>query len=293
MYKVFIDGQHGTAGSRLSALLQTHESIDLIVLDEGLKRNKKETDSCISEADLVVLCLPEKSIIEAVESIPNDKMLLDCSSIFRCNPHWVYGLPELGEEQRSLISTSKRVANPGCFATAFIVLCKPLLEVGLLNEYSELTASSINGYSAGGKRMIKRYEAGDIKASLHALNQSHKHLAEMTLFSGLKREPVFIPSVGCHKEGLVLSISSQEFLRDEIFAAYSKYENEKFVKVMNTTPNTLTAVYETDNNLEIYVTGTNKRILVTGRMSNLLKGAAGTAVQNINLMLGLPECQGL
>ncbi len=249
----------------------------------------------IDAADIIVFCLPDKVVSQSLELVPDNKKLLDCSQLFRCDPQWVYGLPELNGRQRSLIGRSQRVSNPGCFATAFILAARPLLNNAVLVNDPLLTAYAITGYSAGGKRMIAQYESRQSQAVMHSLNLNHKHLPEMKMYSTLKREPLFIPSVSTHKEGLILSIPLlTEWSRIQIVEMYRKtYRDEKSIQVCEDKPNKLSASYSSTNTVEIYVTGDSKRVIVTVKLSNSMKGAAGNALQCINLMLGLDEWMGL
>ena len=292
MLKVYIDGQHGTSGLRLSSLVEEHPLLTFLHMPESERRNKEWRQQCFAEADLVILCLPDSQVEETLKLIPANKRVLDCGVTFRSHAEWAYGLPELGRHQRSIITKAKYVANPGCFALAFILIVKPLIEAGYLKTNETLSAFALNAYSAGGQRMIKHYESGRLKGQFHGLNQSHKHIKEMMTFSGLNQKPVFIPSVGTHKEGLILTVPVAGVNRSTLLDFYTeRYLNESLITLCTDTSDSLSPIY-LNNGIEIYVNGTADSI-VTARMSNLLKGAAGTALQNINLMLGLDECLGL
>jgi N-acetyl-gamma-glutamyl-phosphate reductase len=292
MFKIYIDGQYGTSGLRLSSLIEKHPSLSLIRIAEIERRNVKRRKQCFKDADLVVLCLPNNQVNEAFELIPDTKKVIDCGVTFRSHLEWIYGLPELGGQQRNLISNAKYVANPGCFALAFILVVRPLIDSGYLKPEDVVSVFAVNGYSAGGQRMIKYYESGRLQGQLHGLNQEHKHIPEMMRFSGLNKSPMFIPSVGSHKEGLVLTLPVPRAKRNVLLDVYAEvYQGEDLVTICGDCSNSLSATF-LKRGVEIYVNGTENSI-VSVRMSNLLKGAAGTVLQNINLMLGMDECLGI
>ena len=294
MKRVYIDGQHGTAGLKLSKLLEEHPYVELLSIDSDKKREKAVRLSLMESADLVVFCLPQSSVKDAIKEVPEGKKVIDCSNAFRCDKAWTYGLPELGVKQRQLIQNSIKVSNPGCFATAFILLAKPLIENNFIDTESIISISAVNGYSAGGARMVKLYEENGFRGQVHGLNQNHRHLPEMVEFCGLKNPPFFIPIVGSHKEGLVLSFPVNGFERDKVLSCFHQiYENEKFINVIDSQADKLSPVCEAVHFMDIYLTGTDKRLIVTAKMNNLHKGAASNLVQNLNLMLGFEECTGL
>ena len=242
----------------------------------------------------MTLCLPQKAVVDTLSAIPKDKKVLECSNEFRCHSDWVYGLPELGNDVRLLIKKSNRVVNPGCFASAFILILRPLLLAGKINANSIVSAFAINGYSAGGSRMIELYEKKGLDGQIHGLNQNHRHIPEMMQYSGLTQAPLFIPSIGNYREGLTLSVPIYGYYREEVISIFSQaYHDEKLIHVRDSQPDKISPVCESLNSLEIFVTGTERNLIITVRMSNLLKGAASNAVQNINLMLGFEECLGL
>ena len=294
MKQVYVDGQHGTSGLKLSKLLENHPSVNLLKVSPEQKRVSSIRAELIESADLIILCLPESSVKNTLKEIPVGKKIIDCSNAFRCDSDWIYGLPELGAKRRQLIQNSNMVVNPGCFATAFILLMRPLVQMNFMNENSIVSASAMNGYSAGGARMIKLYETEGLKGQFHGLNQQHRHLPEMMKYSGLKHAPAFIPIVGNYKEGLILNVPLNGFKRGKVLSAFRQfYGDEKFIKVIDSQPDKLSPICESANYMNIYITGTEERLIVTAKMSNLLKGAASNALQNMNLMLDLDECLGL
>ncbi|WDE98625.1 hypothetical protein PQO03_12335 [Lentisphaera profundi] len=292
MLKVYIDGQYGTSGLILHSLVENHPLLKCITISANKRRDEKLRVQCFTEADLVVLCLPDNEVQKTLTLIPKHKRVIDCGVSLRSDPKWIYGLPELGEKQRKTIRDAKYVANPGCFALAFILLVKPLIDSDYISSSSLVSVFAVNGYSAGGQRMIKHYESGRSKGQIHNLNQSHKHIPEMMRFCGLNQRPNFIPSVGAHKEGLVLTLPLINSKRSELLKLYrEKYLNEKLIILYDNTVNNLSPVY-LKNDIEIYI-NREEDCVISVRMSNLLKGAAGTALQNINIMLGMDECLGL
>ena len=212
----------------------------------------------------------------------------------RLHPDWVYGLPELGSSQRSQISMANRVANPGCFAAAFILLVHPLVESGVLSSDQIIHAFGTTGYSAGGKRMISDYETNGKSGAVHSLRRTHRHVPEMRQFSGLLNSPSFVAIVGGHKEGLILTIPLPGYPRRSLTSVLQDaYQSETLASFIGECPNTLSPVSFKGNQIEIFVGGSDNHCTLVARMSNLLKGAATTAVQNLNLMLSLDEFTGL
>ncbi|VAW74650.1 N-acetyl-gamma-glutamyl-phosphate reductase [hydrothermal vent metagenome] len=295
--KIFVDGSSGTVGLSIIGLIAHHPELELVHLDHSERKNALARKELMAVADLVVFCLPDKIVNESLKLVSDNQKLLDCSQLFRCDPHWVYGLPELNLGQRLLIAESQRVSNPGCFATAFILAARPLLSEAVLSNDTMLTAYAITGYSAGGKRMITQHEARAGQTVIHSLNLNHKHLPEMKMYSTLKRDPLLIPSVATHKEGLILSIPLpllNDWSRSEVVEMYQKiYQDEKYIQVCEDHPNKLSAHYSSTNTVKVYVTGKPGCLMVIVKLNNLIKGAAGNAMQCINLMLGLNEWTGL
>ena len=291
---VFIDGQFGTAGLKLAGLLRRHPFIDLQEINEADRRDPALRGKLIRDVGLTVLCLPDAEASAVVNRAPEGARLLDCGSQFRLRDDWVYGLPELGSEQRDRIRSATRTANPGCFASAFILLIRPLTAMGIIRSDAEVSAFGLAGYSAGGQRMIARYESEQTGSRVHGLAQQHKHAPEMRAYSALAAEPFFIPAVGGHKEGLTVSVPIPGAGRERLLQAYQDaYGAEPLAELKTANTDALSPAFDSGPQFEIYVTGRDGRWLVTARMSNLLKGAAGVAVQNINLMLGFDECLGL
>ena len=309
---IYVDGQEGTTGLKIHSMLEARADLEVLRVDPEKRKDTRERSLLLNEADISFLCLPDAAAREAVGLIQNPRAkLIDASTAHRTEPSWVYGLPELTQGHRSTIARSKRVSNPGCHATAFVLLVRPLIDSGLLPPSVVLAATSITGYSGGGKKMIEVYEAGG-DPSLHAprpyaLGLCHKHLPEMTLYSRLTAAPIFVPIVGPFLRGLTVSIPLDlERLRSGISGAHlhtclsNRYEREPFVRVMHLDdPDNLTqGFFDTQrcnetNRTDIFVFSNERQAVLMACLDNLGKGAAGAAIQNMNLMLGYDESRGL
>ncbi|MBB2897745.1 N-acetyl-gamma-glutamyl-phosphate reductase [Pseudomonas sp. AS2.8] len=311
-FKVFVDGQEGTTGLRLLDYLTGRSDIELLRIDESKRKDPAERARFLNAADVAFLCLPDAASREAVSLVTNpNTCIIDASTAFRTDSSWTYGLPELAPGQREALRASKRIANPGCHATGFILLARPLVDAGLLAPDTPLSAFSLTGYSGGGKQMIAAYEAGGDARLLsprpYAMGQGHKHLPEMRVQSGLTAAPVFSPIVGPFLKGLAVTIplhASQ--LRPgttaaDLQAALARhYDGESFIRVAP-----VAAEEELDNGFfdvqasndtnraDLFVFGNAERMTLVARLDNLGKGAAGAAVQCMNVHLGADEGLGL
>ncbi len=301
MPEVFIDGSAGTTGLQIYDRLAARTDITLRTLDEAHRRDPAARAAALNAADIVFLCLPDDAAREAVALIQNDRTrVIDASSAHRTAPGWVYGLPELSAAQRSAIAGAKRVANPGCHATGFITVAAPLVAAGLLPKSAELGCFSLTGYSGGGKKMIKQYET-DKTQSLYApspygLAQRHKHLPEMQTVCGLDKPPVFVPVVDDYYKGMATTVPLPGLDAAAVWQCLAEhYAGQALITVAP--PDAVPALYANAmagrDSLTLYVTGHGDRTAVTALFDNLGKGASGAAVQNMNLMLGLPETAGL
>lgn len=307
--KVYIDGQSGTTGLQIRERLEARNDIELLRIDEEKRRDSAERKKLLNAADVAFLCLPDDGAREAVALVENPHTcIIDASTAHRTAEGWVYGYPELSEEQRAAIKNGKRIANPGCHATGLISSAAPLVRMGILPADYPLTCYSLTGYSGGGKKMIAEYEAENRDARLdseriYGLSQAHKHLPEMVKVCGLSRTPVFSPVVGdfykgmattimLHREMLAKKLSGQE-LRDAL-AEY--YAGQKFVSVApygGDEPVLYASAMAGTDRLKLEVAGNGEQITVTTLFDNLGKGASGAAVQNMNLVLGFDEAAGL
>ena len=311
--RVFIDGREGTTGLQIEARLRGRTDIEQITIPEELRKDTAARRERLNAADLVFLCLPDEAAREAVALIENpNTRVIDASTAHRTAPGWVYGFTELYPTRRDEVRSALRVANPGCHATGFLAIVTPLVRAGVLPADTVVPCHSLTGYSGGGKVMIAQYEAEDRPSALDApriygLGLKHKHLPEMTAQSGLL-PPLFTPIVGDYYAGMAVTVllhrgqltdgASSEAIQ-EILAAH--YAGETFVTVPPfggeetlASPGFIEAnALVGTNQLELLVFGNGEQTLITARLDNLGKGASGAAVQNMNLMLGLPESAGL
>lgn len=311
--KVYIDGKEGTTGLQIFERFARRDDLDILLIDEDKRKDADERKKLINASDITFLCLPDAAAIEAAAMAENPNVrIIDASTAHRVDPAWDYGFPELSAKHRAAIASSKRVANPGCYASGFISIVYPLVQAGVLGEDYPLTAHAVSGYSGGGKKMIAAIEGPDKTEEMasprqYALTQAHKHLPEMQKVCGLKHKPMFNPIVDDYYAGMVVSVplitramakSCTPADIHEILASH--YEGQRFVKVMElggkeTLPdgflaaNTLAGT----NDMQLFVFGNDEQILICSRLDNLGKGASGAAVQNMNIMLGLDEATGL
>ena len=310
--RVFVDGQEGTTGLRINDYLARRSDVEVLRAEPSLRKDAAERERLLNAADVAFLCLPDAAAREAAALVHNPKTcLIDASTAHRTANDWVFGLPELCPDQRDRIRASKRIANPGCHATAFILLVRPLVDDGLVSPTAPLTATSITGYSGGGKKMIAQYENGGDASLLaprpYALGLTHKHLAEMTAHSRLDTRPIFMPIVGNFVNGLAvtvplpLALAQSGATAERMHAALAeRYAGERFIKVMPLRdPATLEAGFfdvqacNDSNHAELFVFGNNTQWLLMARLDNLGKGASGAAVQSMNVHLGIDEGTGL
>jgi len=311
--KVYIDGKEGTTGLQIFERFAKRDDLEILLIDEDKRKDVNERKKLINASDITFLCLPDAAAIEAVSLVENPNVrIIDASTAHRTNPAWDYGFPELSKRHRENISVSKRVANPGCYASGFISLAYPLVQAGVLGEEYPLTAHAVSGYSGAGKKMIAVIEGPDKTFEMqsprqYALTQAHKHLPEMQTVCGLKYKPMFNPIVDDYYAGMVVSVPlvtramAKKCTPADIHSILSEhYAGQNFVKVMElggkeTLPdgflaaNTLTGT----NDMQLFVFGNDEQILLCSRLDNLGKGASGAAIQNMNIMLGLDETTGL
>ena len=305
MTKVFIDGSSGTTGLRIRERLCTRKDIELIALDEAHRKDAEARRDAFQKADVAFLCLPDAAAVEAVElAADSGAVIIDTSTAHRTAAGWTYGMPELtGCKEK--IAKAKRIANPGCHASGFIALVAPLVEKGLLAKDTLLTCFSLTGYSGGGKNMIAEYEDPQRSPLLnaprqYALGQMHKHLKEMNVVCGLENAPVFCPIVADFYSGMEVTVplfkkDLQGSMADvrRIYAEYYTGPLIHFNEAADEKGFLSAAAFSGRDDMEITVTGNEDRILLVSRFDNLGKGASGAAIQNMNIVLGLPETEGL
>ena len=304
MTKVFIDGSAGTTGLRIRQRLAGRSELTLLTLPEEVRKDPAARKEAMNGADIVFLCLPDAAATEAVSLVENPRTcIIDTSTAHRTDPGWVYGFPELVGRDR--VAASNRIANPGCHASGFIALVKPLTDAGLIDKGAALSCFSLTGYSGGGKSMIAQYEAPDRDPLLgaprqYALGQQHKHLKEMVLLCSLENAPVFCPIVADFYSGMEVTVplfagdlkGSPEDIKNAYKAAYTG-PLVHFDEGCDEGGFLSAAAYSGFDDMEISVSGSGERILLTARFDNLGKGASGAAIQNMNIRLGLAETAGL
>ena len=312
--KVFVDGQEGTTGLQIHERLQERTDIEVLTIDPDRRKDPAARAELLNACEVAFLCLPDDASREAVGLTTNpNTRLIDASTAHRTDPTWTYGLPELAPTQRIKLREAKRISVPGCHATGFVLIARPLVDVGILPVDYPLTCHSLSGYSGGGKKLIAVHEGNrTCQDKLHAprpyaLNLKHKHLPEMKAHTGLASPPLFMPVVGDYYQGMAVSVpllprllTRKVSVREVHQVLADRYQGERFVQVLP---------YDSDadldggfldpmacngtNRLDLFVFGNDDQVLVIARFDNLGKGASGAAVQSMNVALGLDESFGL
>jgi N-acetyl-gamma-glutamyl-phosphate reductase len=322
--KVFIDGEAGTTGLQIRQRLEKRRDLYVVSIDPERRKDPSARADMLNAADAVILCLPDDAAKEAVKLVTNpNTMIIDASTAFRVDPQWVYGFPEMADGHRVLLQRSKRISNPGCYPTGFIGLMAPLVSAGLVPASTPVTVNAVSGYTGGGKGLIEEFghappETTHDAFRTYGLTLAHKHVPEMTKYSGLAHAPVFAPSVGRFAQGMLVEVPLQlwslpgaptpEQLREALADFYS---GEAFVSVASA--NEISTLQKTragaggyihaldpealnnTNEMKLYVFGNEatQQARLVAVLDNLGKGASGAAVQNLNIALGLEDGAGL
>ena len=307
MKRVFIDGSAGTTGLRIRERLSSRADLELVVLPDEVRKDVSARRDALNSCDVAFLCLPDAAAIEAVSLVESpNTVIIDTSTAHRTSDGWEYGFPELAG-RRAAIAKSKRIANPGCHASGFIALVEPLVRAGIVAKDEKLSAFSLTGYSGGGKKMIAEYgELGtgngerDLLAGgrQYALGQSHKHLPEMVKVCGLDAAPCFSPIVVPHYSGMEVTVPLFDRDLAAIKACYRDYYQFGLVSFADDPAAAeggflSSAGLSGRDSLEVSAYGNGERVVLVARFDNLGKGASGAAIQNMNLVLGCAEDEGL
>ena len=314
-HTVFIDGEEGTTGLQMRQRLEGRRELDLIHLPEAKRKDTAARRAALNDADLAILCLPDAAAVAAAALVDSPTTrVIDASTAHRVADGWVYGFPEMARYHAEAIAEARRVTNPGCYPTGAIGLIRPLVSAGLVPADYPIQINAVSGYTGGGKSLIARFEESGAKNAIssaffvYGLGFEHKHVPEMRLYSGLDNPPLFVPSVGRFRQGMIVQVplslwrlpgtpsvaqvrqTLEAYYRDCRFVTVAD-EEETAARRALLDPEDLNGT----NHLRLFVFGNEdlRQVVLAAQLDNLGKGASGQAVQNLNLMLGLPETAGL
>jgi len=312
--KVFIDGEAGTTGLQIRDRLALRDDIELLQLPEAARKDAARRAELLNGADVAILCLPDDAAREAVAMIEAPRVrVIDASTAHRTQPDWVYGLPEYEPGHEARVAAARRVTNPGCYALASIALLHPLISSGLLPADHPVTINAVSGYTGGGRSLIESFENAessrhtDAAFRVYALGLKHKHVPEIQMRAGLTVRPLFVPSVARFRQGMIVQVPLQLWALPgqpkgaDLHDVLSRhYEGRRFVTVAGLAEAHAMGELEPEglngtNELRLFVCENedDRQAVLVALLDNLGKGASGQAVQNLNLMLGLPETTGL
>lgn len=307
MTSVFIDGGHGTTGLEIRERLAGRADLHLLDIDEARRKDLGARRDALNAADIVILCLPDDAAREAVALIDNKRTrVIDASTAHRTATGWVFGFHELNPGGKDILQNATRVSNPGCYSTGFLALVKPLVDAGLIPSDWPLTVNAVSGYSGGGKAMIAEFEDGGAGTAWrsYALNLAHKHVPEMQKHSGLVHAPLFAPSVARTYRGMIVDVPlmtgampgvpTVTAIRSALAERYADSPIVSLVSPFDEAHLTIEHAANTDRlDLFVFANAAGSQVRLVAALDNLGKGAAGAAVQTLNIMAGLAETQGL
>ena len=312
---IFIDGEEGTTGLQIRERLEDRAELDLFHLADHKRKDPRARREALNEAAVAILCLPDDASRAAVSMIENKTTrVIDASTAHRVSIDWTYGFPEMTPEQADNVRNAARVTNPGCYATGAIALLRPMVETGIVPVNFPVTINAVSGYSGGGKSLIARMENPDAENAIksawfgYGLELAHKHTPEIQKFCALERPPVFNPSVGRFRQGMIVQVPLQLWslpapptINEIIEIMRAWYQESNFVLIMNERETADRAAFldpeevNGTNQIRLFVFGNEKtqQVILAAQLDNLGKGASGQAVQCLNLLLGLEEKIGL